>query len=96
MIGPLAIIMITAVVGFLVGLTYFTSLWRSVSSLAHAERTPAGFVLAAVLRLATLAALIGALLWLEIAPMLLLAGGLGFFAARLVMTTNLTRPLGEP
>jgi hypothetical protein len=95
MISSLGIMMITAVVGFLVGLAYFAWLWRSVSALARAKRIPAVFILSAVLRLAALAAVVGALLWLEIAPVLFLAGGLGFFVARLVITSVLSRPASE-
>jgi hypothetical protein len=61
----------------------------------NAERTTAGFVIGTVSRLTVLAALVGTLLWTEIAPVLILLGGLGFFVARLMATAVLTRPVSE-
>ncbi len=88
MIHSFGAIMIAGIVGFLLGLMYFASLWRSVSSLVNAKRATPGFALAAVLRVAALAVMVGVLLWIGIAPVLILGGGLGFFAARLVMTSR--------
>ena len=73
MIESLGAIMIAAVVGFFLGLMYFASLWRSVSSLVRARRATAGFALAAVLRVAAIAVMIGASLWLGIPPCCFLA-----------------------
>lgn len=88
-------LLIAAVFGFLFGSVYFAWLWRSVASFVSSRRTSARFLLGVFLRLAALAAVVGALLWLEIAPLLLLAGGLGFFVARLAATTVLARPANE-
>ena len=88
-------LLIAAIAGFLFGLTYFAWLWRSVASLATAKRAPSGLLVDAILRFATLAAVVGTLLWLKIAPLLLLFGGLGFFLARLAATTVLFQPARE-
>ena len=85
-------LLIAAIAGFLFGLTYFTWLWRSVTSLATAKRAPSALLLDAILRFATLAAVVGVLLWLKIAPLPFLFGGLGFFVARLAATTFLFQP----
>ena len=95
MIDNLTAMLAAMIGGVLFGGIYFAWLWRSVSSLATAKRAAAGFLLGAVLRLTALAALVGALLWLGMAPLLLFAGGLGFFVARLAATTALTRPARE-
>ena len=88
-------LLIAAIAGFVFGLVYFSWLWRSVASLAIAKRAPSDLLLDAFQRFAALGAMVGVLLWLKIAPLLILVGGLGFFLARLVATTVLLRPAGE-
>lgn len=88
-------LLIAVSVGFLFGLVYFSWLWRSVSSLVSAEQAPAGFALVTVMRLTVLATVVGALLWFEIAPVLFVLGGLGFFVARLAATVFLAQPVRE-
>ena len=95
MINSSVTLLIAAIAGFLFGSVYFAWLWRSVASLATAKRAPSGLLFDAVLRFSALAAVVAVLLWFEIAPLLLLLGGLGFFLARLVATTVLVRPAGE-
>ncbi len=95
MISSLGALLIAGLTGFFLGVMYFAWLWRSVASLATAKRAPSGLLFDAVLRFSALAAVVAVLLWFEIAPLLLLLGGLGFFLARLVATTVLVRPARE-
>jgi hypothetical protein len=79
-----------ATVGFILGAAYFTSLWRSVRTLAGAQQGVRYLALGALCRLAALTGIVGALLWLGLEPLLMLIGCAGFLAARMAATASLS------
>lgn len=79
-------ILLSLAAGFLLGTAYFVSLWRSVRALSRSESRWRSFAAAGVLRLGGILGVIAAFLLLGADPIFILAGSVGFLAARLAAT----------
>lgn len=95
MTGLSSMIVLSLIVGFLIGAIYFVSLWRSVQALTRSDSRWRAFAAGGLLRLLMVLGVLAALFGLGVDPLLVLSGGVGFLFARLAATA-LARPWGAP
>lgn len=89
MMNPTISILLSLIIGFLIGAIYFTWLWRSIQALPSGPSRYRHLALKSLLRLFIILGVIAVILTAGVDVVLIFVGLLGFLAARIVMTTRI-------